>query len=469
VFADLRAGWRLWAGAFLICLGAAAVFTLLAVFAGTVVHARDWLDRLPHGPSYAQLSEAAAMLSLFTVAPTVIVLAVVLGLLGQQTARQHATWRLSGALPGQVRHVIVAQAGITALVGAAAGLALALPFRQRAVNLLAEIPEPDRLEAWASPLWLGGVAVVMVVVGVAGASLPAFRASRRPAALVLAEPKPRRAMGPFRWVLLGLFGFVAVFGMSPPPGGLEEIRQADRSAKGSADAVADWVTACSNTGLAVAVLLAIAAPVVAPLVLRAWTALLPADRAPLWQLARHSAAAKLVVSTAAVTPLMVAVDLFGVYFGTSRTLSAVLFQGDQGASRDQLGHDLIALTPAVALAVIGSVAVLAMISRRRDRELAVLRAQTATSRDMSVMMLFEALIYAVTAALMAAIPLCVVAVLNALGIAAAGMPLSYLHLALVFPGVAFGAGLVLMTAVVLAAGAPAIRRPVAETLEMIPE
>jgi hypothetical protein len=101
---------------------AAMVLGWLAVFVGTVIHSRDWLDGLPQGPTYAALAEAGSMLSLFTVLPAVLVLAVVLGVLGHQaaTSRDLAWMMILEAVIDAVTAAILAAVPILAVAGLSA-------------------------------------------------------------------------------------------------------------------------------------------------------------------------------------------------------------------------------------------------------------------------------------------------------------------------------------------------------------
>ncbi|MDR1186470.1 MAG: hypothetical protein LBK95_03260 [Bifidobacteriaceae bacterium] len=457
VWAGLRESWRLWAGAALLCLASAALLGCLAIVLASVLTGRAYLDGLGIGPVYDGLTETASMLSLFVVGPTVVVLAVVLGLVGQMTARQHAVWRLAGALPAQVRRAMLAQSVFVAALASVAGTSIALPFGQQVVDLIAQLPPPGRLDA-RIPAWaLAAVVALEVVIAVVAAFVPAWRA-----------PRPRRAMGVFRWTLLGaVSAFLVLPNVLPMAILYADTRAARGDEDATAEALGDLITINMGFGLSVIVLIAAAAPAVTPAVLRLWTGIVPASVAPLWHLARHSAGARLAVSTAATTPLVIAVAMLGLYFSSVHTLAAALGEGSLDEAYGQQTENLIVLGPPAALALIGSVIVLAMTSRGRERDLAVLRTQGTTSRDMSLIALAEALIYAVTAAIMATVPVAAVTALGAISLSAARYPLSYLHAAWGVPASAWLIGAVLMAGVVLAAGIPAIRRPAAETLALI--
>ena len=131
--------------------------------------------------------------------------------------------------------------------------------------------------------------------------------------------------------------------------------------------------------------------------LRAWTALVPRRWSAAWYLARSFTTYRLGQSAASITPLMIAMALAGGLFTTTATLSAAV-----GEKRElEAGVVILIIGGPLLLAGIGAMATVFMSGYAREREFALIRAAGSTAGLIVLTAVWEALIYTVTAALLA--------------------------------------------------------------------
>ncbi|MCI1747895.1 MAG: hypothetical protein LKI24_07225 [Acidipropionibacterium sp.] len=154
----------------------------------------------------------------------------------ERTRDTFARWRLAGASPAQVRRCLWAIVGLASLGGALPGSLMSLPVSAAAVPLFNRMagesfpgglgtftPPAFRpsLLAWAGALLLGAATCL------AGALIPAWRASRVEAVEALREPAPGERRGAWmRWLVGGLLVALAVV---QSPGALRHRRLAGRA------------------------------------------------------------------------------------------------------------------------------------------------------------------------------------------------------------------------------------------------
>lgn len=440
VLADLAAQARVWLGVFAVTIVTGFVGTMAAGLIETgIVHG----GRVQEG-----LSSTSAAVIMFTAVTALIVLSSTVNLTVALQRRSHALWQLVGIRPALVAWVVLTQLGIVGALGAAVGCLIALPvFPPLFVWVFREWTEMQGIS-----LHLGAVSVLVVVASIVvvmllGGLRGARRASRTPPIEALRDPEPPRVkMGWFRIVLavLVLGGTVALAW----------------TLDGNASMAAFSGQAVLLTPL-IAVALAAAGPLVFPLVLRAWTSLLPPGASASWFLARNSARYRLSQSTAAIGPLMVAVALAGGLYTTGATLAAA--QAERTGSSD--GFDLapegvvILLGGPLLLSAVAAAATVFMSGRAREREFALIQAAGSTHAAITLTAIWEAVIYAATAAL-----------LGTLAVVVGGLIIAA-KLALMLPVVSFatlgsiaGGGFVLILTATVVPTAAALRHEIPRTL-----
>lgn len=439
VLSDLTAHVRVW-------LGVLAV-TIASGFVGAIAAGLIETGTVHGGRVLEGLSSTSAAVIMFTAITALIVLSSTVNLTVALQQRSYALWQLVGIRPALVAWVVLTQLGIVGALGAAVGCLLALPiFPPLFVWVFREWTDMQGIS-----LHLGAVSVLVVVASIAvvvllGGLRGARRASRTPPIEALRDPEPPRIkMGWFRIVLavLVIGGTVALA----------------LTLDGNASISAFSGQAVLLTPL-IAAALAAAGPLVFPLVLRAWTSLLPPGASASWFLARNSARYRLSQSSAAISPLMVAVALAGGLYTTGATLAAA--QAERTGSSD--GFDLapegvvILLGGPLLLSAIAAATVF-MSGHAREREFALIQAAGSTHADITLTAIWEAVIYAATAAILGT----AATVIGGLIIAA--------KLSLPVPAVSFatlgliaGGGFLLVLAATVAPTVAALRHEIPRTL-----
>lgn len=400
LFAELAAQWRTWLGVFVLAAAAGFVLAVGVSVAET---------GLALGGEFQEgLSGMAGMILMFSGVSAIGVLSSVAALTVQLQQRSYALWQLLGARPSAVAGIVLAQLLIVALLGSLPGIVAARPVA--ATLFLWGFPPDSILHGIPSSFGLPTVAGTLLSVSLLvllGGWKPARRAARTAPLEALRDAEPRgRAMSWLRWVLSaaavsGVYGIAsALFVPNPSPS----------------------ITPLLAPAMAAVVLFL--GPFLYPLVLAGWTAIVPGRASSAWFLARHQARHRLSYSTAAITPLFVGISLAGGLM----TAVATQFGPDANAAPEQL---VIMLGGPVLLAAVASAIVVFMANRVRGRELGLLQASGASHGTIIRTSVFEALIYVVTACLLA------LAVIVASGLAiAAGLSVSVPG---TVPHLAFGA------------------------------
>ncbi|WP_424935546.1 MULTISPECIES: FtsX-like permease family protein [Bacteria] len=385
-----------------------------------------------------------------------LVIGAVMKLSSGLRQRDYALWQLAGIAPNAVRRIILWQGVLLGVLGAATGCigaALVAPSLGAMLSRPLSGPDPHL------SLSVGGFAVVIVVIGgvTALSSLPAARrAARTPALIVLREPAP--SLGRMRWLqLLALVLLLAAVALV-----VSRMRSGER---------AEIVYLGILLGPLVAAVLSAAGPVVFPLVLRAWTAVIPPRMSVAWFLARRGAQLKALQASAGITALLLALTFASTFFAVTGTATnAVALTGEVSADYYAFGSPAAFATLAllvggpVLLSAVGAAVVVFVAGRDKNREIALLRACGARPPRILTVAVLEAVIHAVTAFILALI---------AVGAASMAVALGFLPRTetLVSPVVpldillpAFGVALVLVIAATLLPTIAALRRDVPEAL-----
>lgn len=452
-FADILRSWRIWIGAALLAMFAAGLtHAALAYMLSIVVEVpTSGPDTVPGLQSHLLAGGAALLLA--CVVPSLVVLAVVLGLVATQQEESHALWRLGGASPSQVWATFMTQTAISTVIGAVAGILISLPILQPVSDFMVRFGgvQDFTVPSSASVASIGISFAATLLVGLIAASLPALRAARTSIIDLIRERKPRGPMGVFRWILTGIA--LMIFLAQLPLLFAVALMEEDE---------AGFVGVSLTLGQILVVVAALLAPVLFPPFLRLWTKVIPSSVVAWWT-ARHTTRARLRVSTATVTPLMVAIGLYGVYFGVTSVWQTAL-RGSGQSSDINLLDGFLLFTPGALVAAIASIIAIFMVSRSRNSELAVLRTATASTRDIVVILVAEAFIYTVTALLLALVVIVLpITLLTSIGLVLQGLPFSW-QIDFRIPGALTLFGFVGTLLALLATGVPSLKRPVRESL-----
>lgn len=377
IVGDLVAQSRVWAGMLAVVIATGFV---AAIAAGLIETGATHGGRVQDG-----LSSTSGAVIVFTTATALIVLSGSANLTVSLHQRGYALWQIVGIRPALVGLVVLVQLVIIALVGAGIGFLIAVSIFPVLFDYV--------FQSWERmpgiSLHLGGASAIWVLLSVLGVVLlgglrGARRASRVSPVEVLREPEmPRARVEWFRYlVLVGLLlGLVSV---------IVNLDREDAS-----------LSTISGAGLfltpLIAAAFAAAGPLLYPLVLRGWTALVPRKVSASWFFARHSARFRLSRSSAAIGPLMVAVALTGGLYTMAASIDAV--QGRSGGTLAPEGV-VILLGGPLLLSAVAAAATVFMTGQSREREFSLLQAAGATRTVILLTSLWEALIYAFTAALL---------------------------------------------------------------------
>ena len=381
IFSDLAANFRIWAGTLVVALATGAVTTVAAAEIETAARTG--------GDSGLALYAISGTVLLFATLTTVIVLGSISNLAVALQQRPYALWQLVGIRPALIRLVVLTQLLIVALAGGAAGCAVTAPALPALFRFfLAGASGLDGLRPRFGVVAAGSVVAFVTVVVVVSGARAAGRASRVPALQSLREPDlPRRRMGVLRWLNALVLLAILVSVLSSLPGSA-----ADRLATPL------MIVAPLTAGLLAAV-----SPLLYPAFLRAWTALIPPSVSAGWYLARNSTAHNVSRSTAAISPLTVAVALAGGFYTATGIGGAAISRESPGAAQGvATGTVALLIGGPLILAVLGATATIFMTSRSREREFALIQAAGGTQATVLGAAACEAVIYVVTAAVLGA-------------------------------------------------------------------
>lgn len=416
---ELRADWRLWAGPFVVLVMTSALLHLATIYWWSVGTDSAGAILVGVGVDADELRAGAYLLYVCTGLAAVIVLGSVAAATVDAQRMRIARWRLTGALPGQVRAVILIQLVVLAALGSLAGVALALPFAQPVVDVMVRMGAQQDLGIAAAPEGVTALVAVGVnlIVCLLAALRPAFLAARVSPVEALRNPvQARRGMTVGRWIMAGIGVFVVLQQLF-----ISVAATLTLGAESDAGLANLGLTNGMMIGVMLVILMALLAPLILSAVLRLWGALLPAKLSVSWFLARYSTTDRLKQSTAAVIPLMVGVSLYGIFFGMIATWQASLAAS---GSTEQLNtlDTYVMLTPAALIATTGSIATVFMTTRSRDQEFAVLRTAGATKATIVGMTIAEATLYTLTAILLSLVSIAAAIFTVAVALTIAGMP-----------------------------------------------
>ena len=310
ILSDLLAHARVWVGA--LAVTAAAGFAA-AIAAGMIETGASY-----GGEIQEAMSSTSAAVIMFSGVSALIVLNSTANLSVALQSRSYALWQLVGIRPSLVGAVVLVQLGIVGAVGSLGGCLLAIPiFGPLFTWVFREWSQLQGVHTHLGTLSVVGVIAAVTVVVLLGGWRGSRRASRTPPIEALRDPEPPRVrMGWLRWLLTAAT-LAGTIGLAAAMNSAMNSATADSSLS-QISALALFFTPL------IASTFAAAGPLLYPLTLRAWTALLPARASTSWFLARNSASYRLSQSSAATGPLMIAIALTGGLYTTALIIGAAI-------------------------------------------------------------------------------------------------------------------------------------------------
>ncbi len=440
VLADLASHARVWLGVLAVTVVAGFVGAIAAGLLETGFH---------HGGRVLDgLSSTSAAVIMFTSITALIVLSSTASLTVALQKRSYALWQIVGIRPSLVGLVVLGQLAIVGALGAAVGSLLAIPvFGPLFIWVFRDWPNMQGIS-----LHLGAVSVLIVVAAImAVVMLGGLRGARHASRVLpieaLRDPEPPRVkMGWLRIVLT----LAIVAGAIALDWALDG-RASLSGFSGQAILITPLIAAAMVT----------AGPVLFPVVLRLWTALLPPRVSTSWFLARNSSRYRLSQSTAAISPLLVAIALAGGLYTMAATMDQALADRTGNTTSTGLAPEgvVILLGGPLLLSAVAAAATVFMSGGARERELALIQAAGSTQPTVILTAIWEAVIYTVTAAILGAAATVIGGIIVAAKLALAFPVISFSTLTLIAAG-----GFVLILAATVVPTAVALRREIPRTL-----
>ncbi|MFP7761850.1 FtsX-like permease family protein [Marisediminicola sp. LYQ85] len=321
---------------------------------------------------------------------TIIVVTGVANLTVDAQRQTYARWQIGGVLPKRITGVVLLQLAFFGMVASVVGVLIALPAAQPVFDWLAS-RAPSLIGVSVGQSFLGAAIVLVVTTSlmVLGGHRAARRAGKVPAVEVLSAPvDPKTGMSVARWVLSAA-GLSATVGLSA---GLRDVGILGIGQNGL------------FVGLALSTLLAALAPLVLSPFLTMCTRAVPLRVSAAWFLARNACRYRIAQSTSAVVPLTVGLVLVGSFTSVfSMFVDAQRVSGVPHQTAMDGEANLVIFGAPLVLAIVAAAVTVFMSGRAREREFALINAAGGTPRMIVRSAIYEALIYAVTALLLALI------------------------------------------------------------------
>lgn len=382
VFLELLAAARIWVGTLVLTTVTGFVSALALALVDT---------GLSYGGKVSEsLASGGSAVLVFSGIAAVVVLSANSNLAVALQQRNYALWQLVGIPPARIGWVVLAQLAVVGVVGSLLGV-LAAAF------------VADPVYAWGFATWegLGHVVyrvgplslwltvVIVTALTVLGGLRGARRASRVPAIEALRSSEPPSMK--FGWVRVCALVLSLTVTISLATGLAGE----SYAVIGSK---AMFLAPC------LAAVFAALGPALFPVLLRLWTSLLPKRASATWFLARSSAVYRLSQSSAAISPLMVAIAIAAGLYATGNTLNAAAAVSSGAAAEWSIALEgfVIVLGGPLLISCCAAAATVFMTGQARDRESALIRAAGSTQRAALLGATWEAVIYAVSATILGA-------------------------------------------------------------------
>lgn len=430
ILADLAQNWRNW--------GALAVL-FAAVAAGLSFGVALVEYPFQKYGAEARFDSAAGIVAAMTFLASTVVVSSISSLFFAQRIKDFALWQLVGVQPKQISRTVTVQAVLVSLVAAIVGTVLALPFLPAFFNLTFKsdsLLTPGLMTLIVTP-------ILVTLVAWIGSKKSARASSEISPLLLFRDSAPKqKANHRGRWIFASISAFLA-----------------------ACAAVILWTDARSTGGMVIFLLISLTAvvaalaPIVVPPVLNAWTGVVPRDLSPAWALARNQAQQKVNTSGAVLVPLLV---MIAILAGTIST--AAIYQTANPGEAPMGLLDLLSFVGGVIVStLVGSTIAIFISSRARLKELALLEASGATQRQLIYVSVFQALMFIVTAIILALLPILLSALTLFMAYSLQGIQASFIIDvgAIVLPALV---GFALVCAAMLIPTVSALKKPLASAL-----
>lgn len=413
VLRALLSQWKSWSGTVLVLAFAATLVNVCLAHRFSVTRPEVVAAARAAGVSPAELEMSGLSIYIYSALVAIPVVAVVGQSCVQALRTNWARWRLAGAVPRQVFFSVIMTIATLGLVSCIPGILVGILVDQTFSSILTRIASEKMgaIEVIQTPTTILFTAVSVVGIAVLGAFGPARTAVKVPATEAIREMSLSiRRMSLTRWGLGALWSLICAaqlflaFTIQP-----QKIDDGLPAGGGQAMLAA----------ILISILSVIIAPALVPGLLKVWSSPLAHLGGP-WLVARRSTSWRASLSGSAVA-------LLGLGFSFTAALMTNLYTTESVVASAHLPNKINQLDTLVMIAILGliallgAIAVVAMTSRSRQREFAILRCGGSTIKQIRAQAVIESLLYTCTALLLSGVPLIVTAVGEALFFHKAGL------------------------------------------------
>ena len=413
VLRALLSQWKSWSGTVLVLAFAATLVNVCLAHRFSVTRPEVVATARAAGVSPAELEMSGLSIYIYSALVAIPVVAVVGQSCVQALRTNWARWRLAGAVPRQVFLSVIMTIATLGLVSCIPGILVGILVDQTFSSILTRIASEKMgaIEVIQTPTIILFTAVSVVGIAVLGAFGPARTAVKVPATEAIREMSLSiRRMSLTRWGLGALWSLICAaqlflaFTIQP-----QKIDDGLPAGGGQAMLAA----------ILISILSVIIAPALVPGLLKVWSLPLAHLGGP-WLVARRSTSWRASLSGSAVA-------LLGLGFSFTAALMTNLYTTESVVASAHLPNKINQLDTLVMIAILGliallgAIAVVAMTSRSRQREFAILRCGGSTIEQIRAQAVIESLLYTCTALLLSGVPLIVTAVGEALFFHKAGL------------------------------------------------
>ena len=413
VLRALLSQWKSWSGTVLVLAFAATLVNVCLAHRFSVTRPEVVATARAAGVSPAELEMSGLSIYIYSALVAIPVVAVVGQSCVQALRTNWARWRLAGAVPRQVFFSVIMTIATLGLVSCIPGILVGILVDQTFSSILTRIASEKMgaIEVIQTPTTILFTAVSVVGIAVLGAFGPARTAVKVPATEAIREMSLSiRRMSLTRWGLGALWSLICAaqlflaFTIQP-----QKIDDGLPAGGGQAMLAA----------ILISILSVIIAPALVPGLLKVWSLPLAHLGGP-WLVARRSTSWRASLSGSAVA-------LLGLGFSFTAALMTNLYTTESVVASAHLPNKINQLDTLVMIAILGliallgAIAVVAMTSRSRQREFAILRCGGSTIEQIRAQAVIESLLYTCTALLLSGVPHIVTAVGEALFFHKAGL------------------------------------------------
>ena len=413
VLRALLSQWKSWSGTVLVLAFAATLVNVCLAHRFSVTRPEVVATARAAGVSPAELEMSGLSIYIYSALVAIPVVAVVGQSCVQALRTNWARWRLAGAVPRQVFLSVIMTIATLGLVSCIPGILVGILVDQTFSSILTRIASEKMgaIEVIQTPTTILFTAVSVVGIAVLGAFGPARTAVKVPATEAIREMSLSiRRMSLTRWGLGALWSLICAaqlfLAFTIQPQKLD-----DGLPAGGGQAML--------AAILISILSVIIAPALVPGLLKVWSLPLAHLGGP-WLVARRSTSWRASLSGSAVA-------LLGLGFSFTAALMTNLYTTESVVASAHLPNKINQLDTLVMIAILGliallgAIAVVAMTSRSRQREFAILRCGGSTIKQIRAQAVIESLLYTCTALLLSSVPLIVTAVGEALFFHKAGL------------------------------------------------